>query len=58
MLFPPGDTAVAARDLRSLALDAEARAKLGDAERERQQRDFSLRAQADGTEAVYRRTCD
>ena len=40
--------------LRALAADPVGRAALGAAARERQQADFSLRAQADGTEAVYR----
>ena len=40
--------------LRALATDPAGRAALGAAARERQQAHFSLRAQADGTEAVYR----
>lgn len=57
-LFPPEDAAEAGRGLRSLALDPDGRARLGDAERERQQREFSLRAQVDGTDAVYRSSRD
>ena len=40
--------------LRALAADPAGRAALGATARERQQAHFSLRAQADGTEAVYR----
>lgn len=53
-MFAPDDEADAAERLRSLADDAAGRDALGSAERERQQRDFSLRAQVDGTDAVYR----
>lgn len=53
-LFTPDDSADAGLRLRSLANDVPGLAALGNAERERQQRDFSIRAQADGTEAVYR----
>ncbi|BDZ64519.1 hypothetical protein GCM10025877_14570 [Agromyces mangrovi Wang et al. 2018] len=53
-LFPPDDVAAAASALRSLAADPDGRARLGSAERERQRRDFTLRAQADATEDVYR----
>ncbi|WP_281883850.1 glycosyltransferase family 4 protein [Agromyces rhizosphaerae] len=53
-LFAPDDIGAAASALRSLAGDAEGRAALGTAERERQRRDFSMRAQVDATEAVYR----
>ena len=41
--------------LRALAADVAGRAALGATARERQQAHFSLRAQADGTEAVYRK---
>ncbi|WP_195760637.1 glycosyltransferase family 4 protein [Agromyces kandeliae] len=51
--FAAGDPDAAGERLRSLAADPAARAALGVAARERQQRDFSLRAQADGTEAAY-----
>ena len=44
-----------AAHLRSLAADDAGRAALALAARTRQQRDFSLRAQVDGTDAVYRR---
>jgi glycosyltransferase involved in cell wall biosynthesis len=53
-LFTPDDVDEAARHLRSLASDDVGRNALALAERHRQQRDFSLRSQADGTEAVYR----
>ncbi|WP_353808025.1 glycosyltransferase family 4 protein [Agromyces sp. SYSU T00194] len=53
-LFPPDDVDAAASALHSLADDADGRAALGATERERQRRDFSLRAQAAATEAVYR----
>ncbi|WP_400997695.1 glycosyltransferase family 4 protein [Agromyces sp. GXQ0307] len=52
--FPAGDADAAGERLRSLAADPGARAALGAAARERQQAQFSLRAQADGTDAVYR----
>lgn len=53
-MFPPGDAAAAARNLRSLAEDEPGRNALSLAVRKRQQREFSLRVQADRTEAVYR----
>lgn len=53
-LFTPADTDEAAQRLRTLADDERGRANLGMAERARQQHGFSTRAQADGTEAVYR----
>ncbi|WP_308492924.1 glycosyltransferase family 4 protein [Microbacterium terrisoli] len=53
-LFAPGDAAGAARALRALADDPEGRRRLGTAERERQQRDFSLDQQVAGTDAAYR----
>ncbi|WP_353814437.1 glycosyltransferase family 4 protein [Agromyces sp. SYSU T00266] len=52
--FPAGDADRAGAQLRSLAADPSARAALGAAARDRQQSQFSLRAQADGTDAVYR----
>ncbi|BDZ54907.1 glycosyltransferase family 4 protein [Agromyces marinus] len=52
--FPAGDADAAGERLRSLAADPGARAALGAAARDRQQAEFSLRAQADGTDAVYR----
>jgi len=52
--FAAGDADAAASRLRSLADDAAGRAALGAAARERQQAHFSSRAQADGTDAVYR----
>ncbi|GAA2032869.1 hypothetical protein GCM10009819_16150 [Agromyces tropicus] len=52
--FAANDADAAGARLRDLAADPAGRAALGDAARERQQRHFSLRAQADGTEAVYR----
>lgn len=52
--FGAGDADAAGARLRSLAADAAGRAALGAAARERQQAHFSLRAQADGTDAVYR----
>ena len=53
-LFTADDADDAARRLRALADDEPGRADLGAAERARQQQAFSTRAQADGTEAVYR----
>ena len=52
--FAPDDVDEAARNLRSLAADDHGRTALALAARGRQQRDFSLRAQVDGTDAVYR----
>jgi glycosyltransferase involved in cell wall biosynthesis len=54
-LFPVGDVQAAASRLLSLAADPEARAALGMQEHSRQVEKFSLRAQADATEAVYGR---
>lgn len=53
-LFAPDDVDAAARSLRSLADDDAGRARLGRLERDRQSTVFTLRAQADGTLAVYR----
>ena len=53
-LFPIGDVDAAAARLRSLAADSPTRAVLGEQEHARQVAMFSLRAQADATEAVYR----
>jgi glycosyltransferase involved in cell wall biosynthesis len=53
-MFRPDDVADAARRLRSLADDDAGRAEVGAAEQERQRREFSLRAQVAGTDAVYR----
>lgn len=52
--FAPDSVDEAARHLRSLAEDDDGRTALALAARTRQQRDFSLRAQVDGTDAVYR----
>ncbi|MDQ0577123.1 glycosyltransferase family 4 protein [Agromyces albus] len=52
-MFPPGDADAAARNLRSLAEDDTGRNALSLAVRKRQQGEFSLRAQAAATEAVY-----
>jgi glycosyltransferase involved in cell wall biosynthesis len=52
--FAPNDVGAAARSLRSLAGDPAGRSALGTAARQRQRAHFSLRAQADATEAVYR----
>jgi glycosyltransferase involved in cell wall biosynthesis len=54
-LFPPDDAGTAARLMRTLAHDSAARHALGAAQRARQQAAFTLRTQAAGTEAVYRR---
>jgi glycosyltransferase involved in cell wall biosynthesis len=54
-LFPAGDVDAAAAHLASLAADPEGRAGLGAREHARQGEEFSLHAQADATEAVYRR---
>lgn len=53
-LFPPDDVDAAADRLRALAADSAGREALGVLEHARQVRDFSLRAQADATDAVYR----
>lgn len=53
-LFPADDAGAAAHRLRGLADDSAARDKLGRAQRARQAKAFTLRAQADGTAAVYR----
>ena len=53
-LYAPDDVAEAAAHLRSLAGDEPGRAALAHAALERQRREFSLEAQADGTDAVYR----
>lgn len=55
-LFDVGDTDAAAEALRSLAADAAGRSKLGAAERARQEADYTITAQVEGTDAVYRRT--
>lgn len=52
--YAPDDAEDAGRKLRALADDPAGRTALGAAARERQQQQFSLRAQADVTEAVYR----
>ncbi len=52
--FEPGNVDEAAQHLRSLAEDEAGRTALALAARQRQQRDFSLRSQVDGTDAVYR----
>lgn len=52
--FAPDSVDEAARHLRSLAADDDGRTALALAARTRQQRDFSLRGQVDGTDAVYR----
>ena len=52
--FTADDAESGGTRLRALAEDAAGRTALGAAARERQQAHFSLRAQADGTEAVYR----
>ena len=54
-LFAADDVEAAAGGIRSLATDEAGREALAIAARARQQRDFSIRAQADGTEAAYRR---
>lgn len=53
-LFTPDDADDAARNLRSLADDDAGRDALARAVQDRQRHDFSIRVQADGTEAVYR----
>lgn len=52
--FTAGDPESGGSRLHALAADPAGRAALGATARERQQAHFSLRAQADGTEAVYR----
>jgi glycosyltransferase involved in cell wall biosynthesis len=53
-MFEPGDVAGAAELLRALAHDPEERAAYGRALQRRQREHFTLRTQAEGTEAVYR----
>ncbi|MEV7618640.1 glycosyltransferase family 4 protein [Microbacterium sp. NPDC089321] len=53
-LYPPGDPVDAAALLSALSADAPRRARLGEAQRRRQLEAFTLRAQADATESVYR----
>ena len=53
-LFPPGDTGRLAGDLRRLAADEEARAAYGRELLAAQRARFTVEAQADATEAVYR----
>ncbi|MGN7861617.1 glycosyltransferase family 4 protein [Microbacterium sp. 22303] len=53
-LFPPGDAATAGARLRALATDPAARERLATAAQQRQRAEFSLDAQAAGTDAVYR----
>ena len=53
--FTAGDPESGGSRLRALAADPAGRAALGAAARERQQEHFSLRAQADATESVYRK---
>lgn len=54
-LFTVGDVRDAADRLRTLAADSQRRSRLAEAQLAVQQRSFTLRSQADGTEAVYRR---
>ena len=54
-LYAPGDAADAAELLTALASDASRRARLAETQRRRQAQSFTLRAQADATESVYRR---
>lgn len=53
-LFASADPEAAARALRSLAEDDLGRAQLGAAGRERQRADYTIDAQVQGTDAVYR----
>ncbi len=53
-MFPPDDVEAAAQRLRSLGDDPGGRDALASHALARQQRDFSLRAQVDETDAVYR----
>lgn len=53
-MFRPDDVEAAAASLRSLADDPAGREALGVAQRDRQNRDFSMRAQLEGTDAIYR----
>jgi glycosyltransferase involved in cell wall biosynthesis len=54
MLVPAGDVAGVARELSRLLADPELRQRLGEAGRERAQRDFSVERMAEQTIAVYR----
>ena len=53
-LYAPGEPDAAARSLVSLAEDPEGRRRLGTAGRDRPRAAFSVAAQAEGTEVVYR----
>ncbi|KHK99318.1 hypothetical protein LK09_03315 [Microbacterium mangrovi] len=53
-LFPPGDADAAAAGLRAFAVDPGARRRLGEAERARVIERFSVQAQVEQTDAVYR----
>jgi GT2 family glycosyltransferase/glycosyltransferase involved in cell wall biosynthesis len=53
LLFPPGDDAAAAAELRRLAGDAELRSTVGKALRARQQERYSLDLHLDRLEALY-----
>lgn len=55
-LFEPHSEDAAAAHMASLAADVRGRAALGESERARQSHGFSLRAQVEATEDVYRRT--
>ena len=53
LLVPPGDVAALRAALERLLGDAELRARLGAAAREKAQRELSFDVAADGTRAVY-----
>lgn len=57
-LFSAGDADAAADRLRSMAEASDLRSRVAAAQLMVQQRSFTLRAQADGTEAVYRRAIE
>lgn len=57
-LFAPGDAGAAAERLRLLADDPAGRASIGAEQQIRQRREFTLRAQSDATELVYRRALE
>jgi len=55
LLFPPGDAAALADRIDVLLADKEQRRRMGDAARERAEREFTIEAMTDRVELLYRR---